>query len=247
MLQLERIQILLAYLERKNSATVKQIAKEIYMSETTVRRDLKHLEEQGLVKRSYGCAVLAKFSGKTIPFDYRRNEFKTEKHKIARLAATQIKKGETVFLDESSTSCSVVQYLKEDMDITVITNSLILASLLYEKNIRCYCTGGLLYRNTFSFLGKFAENMIKNIYADKFFYSTAGISSDGMITDKMEDTVMLNRLMIERSEKKIFLCDHSKFGKKFTFLLSDISNTDLIITDQQPSQEFLDIFSNYLY
>lgn len=247
MLRAERLEILLAYLEKNNFATVKKIAKEIFMSETTVRRDLKYLEELNVVKRSYGCATLIKNLNKTIPFDFRRNEFRQEKNKIAFLATEQVNTGETIFLDESSTSCSMVQYLKPELDITVVTNSLILTSLLYEKNIKCYCTGGLLYHTTFSFLGKFSENLINNMFADKFFFSTAGLSFDGIISDKMEETVSINKLMAARSDKKIFLCDHSKFGKKYTFELTNLNNTDLVITDKKPPEEFLEINKNFIY
>ena len=247
MLRTERIAILLSYLEKHNTATVKQIAKDTYMSETTVRRDLKYLDELHVVKRSYGCAMLIRNLNKTIPFDFRRNEFRQEKNKIAFLATEQIKSGETIFLDESSTSCSMVQYLKPELDVTIVTNSLILTSLLYEKNIKCYCTGGLLYRTTFSFLGKFSEHLIGSMFADKFFFSTAGLSLDGVISDKMEETVSINKLMIERSQKKVFLCDHSKFNKRYAFELTSLADTDLVITDKKPPEELLGINSSFIY
>lgn len=142
MLLLERIQIITDYLKEHNYATVKQIAKDVHMSETTVRRDLNYLENQNVVKRNYGGAMLVSHLHQTVPFDLRVHENEREKEIIAQKAVSLINAGDTVYLDESSTTCSLIDYLDPKSNITVVTSSLIATIFLSRKNICTYCTGG---------------------------------------------------------------------------------------------------------
>ena len=157
MLQFERTGILQEYLEKHHSATVKQIAKDIHMSETTVRRDLAYLEKQHIVRRSYGFAVLLKYQNNTLPFLLRMQDNRKEKNIIAQKAVGLVKTGDTLIMDESSTTSLIANLLDPSMDLTVFTTSLIIANILAEKRIRTYCTGGLIQSNTFSFSGKYSR------------------------------------------------------------------------------------------
>lgn len=246
MLQFERTEILQKYLEKHHSATVKQIASDIHMSETTVRRDLAYLEKQHIVRRSYGFAVLLKYQNNTLPFLLRMQENRKEKIEIAKKAVKLIKTGDTIILDESSTTSLIADYLDPFMEITVFTTSLITANILAEKRIKTYCTGGLLQSDTFSFSGKYAEPLISSVYADKCFFSSSGIMENGMICDKKEENASINKLMLEHSAEKIYLCDHTKFNRPFSYLITEASNIDYFISDITPPEPYRRLFKNIL-
>lgn len=238
MLQFERTGILQEYLEKHHSATVKQIAKDIHMSETTVRRDLAYLEKQHIVRRSYGFAVLLKYQNNTLPFLLRMQDNRKEKNIIAQKAVGLVKTGDTLIMDESSTTSLIANLLDPSMDLTVFTTSLIIANILAEKRIRTYCTGGLIQSNTFSFSGKYAEPLIASIYADKCFFSSSGIMENGIICDKMEESASINKLMLQHAEKKIYLCDHTKFNRSFPYLIAKAEDIDYFISDREPPESY---------
>ena len=245
MLQFERTGILQEYLEKHHSATVKQIAKDIHMSETTVRRDLAYLEKQHIVRRSYGFAVLLKYQNNTLPFLLRMQDNRKEKNIIAQKAVGLVKTGDTLIMDESSTTSLIANLLDPSMDLTVFTTSLIIANILAEKRIRTYCTGGpmvdealLLPELVQRLTGKYAEPLIASIYADKCFFSSSGIMENGIICDKMEESASINKLMLQHAEKKIYLCDHTKFNRSFPYLIAKAEDIDYFISDREPPESY---------
>ena len=246
MLQIERVSILQEYLEKHQAATVKQISKDIHMSETTVRRDLSYLEMQHIVRRSYGFAVLLKYQNNTLPFFLRMQDNRKEKNIIAQKAVGLVKTGETLILDESSTTSLIANLLDPSMDLTVFTTSLITANILAEKRIRTYCTGGLIQSDTFSFSGKYAEPLIASIYADKCFFSSSGIMENGIICDKMEESASMNKLMLQHAEKKIYLCDHTKFNRSLPYLIAKAEDIDYFISNIEPPESYRRQFKTVL-
>lgn len=246
MLKMERINILLDYLYKHSYAPVKKIAKEIYMSETTVRRDLAYLETQNMVKRNYGGAILNAHYNKTLPFDIRLKENELNKQQIAEKAVSLIKQGDTIFLDESSTTCSLINYLRPEMELTIVTNSIRAINQLSEKNIRTYCTGGLLHPITMSFHGTYAEKTLENINGNLFFFSTSGMSSEGFISDRVEDNAKIKLLMLRRAAKSAYLCDCTKFDSNFLASVCHISDVTYFITDKRPSDKICQMSKNLI-
>lgn len=234
MLQLERSEKILNYLESHHAATIKQIAADIHMSETVVRRGLAVLEKQHIVRRSYGFATLLKYRSNTLPLSLRIQDNRKEKSIIAQKAVSLLEAGDTVFLDESSTTGQFASLIDPALDLTVITNSLMTANILAEKRIKTYCTGGLLLFDTLSFTGKYADPLLQTIYADKCFFSSSGITESGLICDKMIENSSSKRLMIDHSEQKIFLCDHTKFNGGYPYVIASVTEIDCLVSDALP-------------
>lgn len=242
MLQPERTKLLVEYLEKHRSAPVKQIAKDLYMSETTVRRDLSVLEKQHIVRRSYGFAVLLKYGNNTLPLSMRMFDNRKEKAAIARKAAATVREGSVLFIDESSTSGLVAEHLDPTLDLTVVTSSLTAAGILADKRIKTYCTGGLVLPDTGSFAGGYAEPLLNSVNADVCFFSASGVTETGCICDKMEENARIKRLMLSRAARKVFLCDHTKFGASFPFVAADAADIDCLITDTDPPEPYRALF-----
>ncbi len=227
----ERYDAIVRILKEKNTATVHLLAKELFVSEPTIRRDLKKMESRGIIKRTFGGAVLSEFLNKEIPLSMREHENMSAKDYIAKEAVKFISDGQVIFLDASSTVSRIVKYLSAFSNITVITNSPKTSLQLAELRIRSFCTGGLLLENSIAYVGTYAENFIKNFNADIFFFSSRGISSSGRITDSSIEESDLRRTMLLNSKRKIFLCTSDKVGKQFFYNLTDVSKIDHIICD----------------
>lgn len=227
----ERYDAIVRILKEKSTASVHLLSKELFVSEPTVRRDLKKLEEQGIIKRTFGGAVLSEVLNKEIPLSLRERENMSAKDCIAKEAAKYIRDGQVIFLDASSTVYRIVKYLASFSNITVITNSPKTSLRLAELKIRSFCTGGMLLENSIAYVGTYAENFIKNFNADVFFFSSRGISADGKITDSSIEESDLRRTMMQNSKKNIFLCTSDKIGKRFFYNLTDVSEIDRVICD----------------
>ena len=227
----ERMDAILHILQEKKHVTVHYLAEHVYASEVTLRRDLRKMEELGLIVRSYGGVSLRVTENMSVPLVIREQNLSSVKNRIAEEAVHLIGDGDTVFMDGSSTVLCMVNYLKERQNMTVITNSLKTATQLCEKRIPVYCTGGLLVPEALVCVGNFSLNMIESINADCMFFSSQGFSPEGKVCDFSENETYQRRLMLQHAQRKYFLCDSSKLGKSFLFTVCDISGLDGIICD----------------
>ena len=230
MLQCQRQEEILAKLEQQKTINIADLAKQLFVSEATVRRDLNTLEKLGLVKRVYGGVILSKYANSTdLPLSLREHESRPQKDLIAAKAAEYLHNGATIIMDASSTVQHMIPYLKEYENLTVITNSLKVVDQLSGTDIRVYCTGGYFIPRNRAFAGPAAINMIRDIYADYLFFSAQGLSLSGEISDFSEEETALRRVMLQRATKSYFLCDSSKIGQSYLFKVCDSMDVDGII------------------
>jgi len=231
MLKATRHEEIMRYLQRKQCANVQEICDEIYASPATVRRDLRMLESQGLVRLFYGGVMLARNDEKDVPLSIREYESKKKKILIARKAADIIPAGARVFLDASSTAMYIANYIDVSKDITVFTNGIKTATILCERNIKTYCIGGMIGRLALVTTGAFAAQNISMVNADMAFFSSQGLDKNGAITDNSEAETQLRKLMIEHARESYFLCDSAKLGKQFLFTVCNASEVSGVISD----------------
>lgn len=234
MLRCQRQEEILAVLEQKKAINISELAKLLFVSEATIRRDLNTLEKLGLAKRVYGGVMLSKYaSSMDLPLFLREHERRTQKELIASKAAKLLHNGATIIMDASTTVQHMVPYLAEYDDLTVITNSMSVIDQLESTEIRVLCTGGSFIPRNRAFAGTAAIQMIKNINADYLFFSAQGISLSGEISDSSEEETLLRKVMITRATKSYFLCDNSKIGQSYLFKLCDSVDIDGIICDTE--------------
>lgn len=232
MIQYQRQDEILQKLEEQPTMSVKKLAKLLYTSEATVRRDLNALERMGLVHRIYGGVVLAKYANSDMPLFVRKQENTGEKEQVAAKAAALIPEGSTIILDASSTTQHMVRYLAGYKRLTVITNGLKIAEGFAESAVKVLCTGGRYLPENASFVGYQAEEMLKGVQADYLFFSSQGLSEDGEISDHSEEETAVRRVMLQRAANKIFLCDSSKLGRKCLYSVCSAADLQDIICDQ---------------
>lgn len=236
MLKNERQNHIMKHLQEKQFCTVNFLAKRLYVAPITIRRDLAELEQAGYLLRRHGGAALPDSKNQVIPYELRAQTNASVKAALAKQAAALLKDGDTVFMDASTTVRHIIDYLTSEQNLTVITNSIKALEKLREKHIRCYLTGGMLLENTYALVGSIAERTVSELYVDICFFSTQGITQDGMITDFSEAETRLRQKMLEHAKRRVYIFDSSKIGKQYLFKVCDRSDIHDFITDGDLSQ-----------
>ena len=233
MIQFERQQKIVDYLTKTNVAKIAELAKHLYTSEASVRRDIAFLEAEGIVTKVYGGVILSQYQNEVQPAQIRKSSNSEAKNMIAQKAAELIHDGDTILFDNSSTVSGLCKYIKKRKNLKIITNNLHICSELRDTDIAVYCTGGEYFKKRDCFLGPSAETFLHNIHADALFFSCKGLSEDGILSDVSESEIAMRKLMLSHAEKTYFLCDSSKFEKKYTFKLCNASDITEIICDKE--------------
>ena len=232
MIKNERLDSIIEILKRDKYKTPDELAKQLYVSAVTIRRDLKILEKDGLVNTCYGGVSIVSHNNRDVPLAIRENFNEDIKISLAKEAAKLITKGSTVFLDASSTASFISNFIEPEQEVTVITNGIKALTMLSQRHIKAYCTGGKLIDNSLAFTGAIALKTVRSMNADFMFFSSQGLGYDGNITDFSESETELRLAMLERSEKRYFLCDNSKIGKTFLFDVCNINDIDGLFCDK---------------
>ncbi len=213
---------------------VGELSKQLGADTATIRRDLQKLESEGTARRVHGGAYPeAGREGVEVDFSLRMNFHFEAKRKIAALAASLIKPGDTVFLDAGTTSCMVAQELVNHNSLVVATNSLAAAEILRAgRGVTLYLIGGRYLQHTRSFIGPMAEDSVRSLQFRKMILATAGIDfKHQALTMSALEEVPVKRAAIERSEQVILVADQTKFGKPSLISMIPLNVVRTIVTD----------------
>lgn len=222
---------LLRLIGENGYVTVGYLAKYLYTSASTIRRNLSALEKAGYVRRSYGGVELCTDAA-NIPLKLRLKKNHIQKEQIAAQAAKLIQNHSVIFLDASSTCLHMAPFLSPFSDLTVYTNGLELCSLLSESGIRVYCLGGRLLPRSQAFAGENAIHMAQTLFFDQLFFSGSGYDGK-IITDYSEAETQLRRVLLAQSKAQYFLYDKSKLGKRYPYIICSDSQVTGLVTDEE--------------
>ena len=232
MLRDARLQKITEILNSNGNAKVSELQAALDVSEMTIRRDLKELENTGVINRVYGGALSLKMSNE------QEQTFKDRivaninlKSAIAAHAVTLLSSGSFIFIDASSTCSELASRLPENLNLTVVTNSIeVLMLLRGKKSIQLISLGGELSWDKNTFDGALAIDNAELLSVDICFFSGAGFSAGGIANSGMIGT-MLKRTMINKSKQNYFLADSTKFGRNGIITFCKWDKVDLMITD----------------
>lgn len=241
MLNLERIEYILQELRIKKAVYVSQLAEKYYVSPSTIRRDLSALEKEGLIRRTYGGAVLIEHPGSEIPFFVRQRERQEAKDIIGELASDLVTEDQFIFLDSTSSASFLVRHLQNKANLKVLTNSAQIALDCLDQlhSAQIFCTGGWMSTYSRGFAGESARRRIAEFRTDLLFFSARSISLENGISDVNEEDVYLKQQMLEQTAKSVFLCDSSKFDNTSYRRVCDVGAIDYLITNQRPSEQWM--------
>ena len=224
-----RQQEIMGILKVKGSVSTYELSKTLYASEMTIRRDLTEMERGGFLRRYRGGAVL-KINLGEMPITERLLLYKDEKEALAKKCLAFLKDNISVFIDSSSTCQYLLPHLKEFNNITLVTNSVSSLLTASELHIPCVLIGGEYYSQDMCLIGSIAEEQVKNLNVDVAFLTTAGISNEGVITDFDLKQTAVRKIILKNANKKVFLFEKEKIGKKFLYTLCDKNDDVEIIT-----------------
>jgi DeoR family fructose operon transcriptional repressor len=230
----ERQEQIMQRLRELQSVRITDLVEEFGVTRETLRKDLYHLEKQGLIRKVHGGAVLNKtdVTNEEPPYNKRSLINPKEKEKIAIRAADFVEDGDTLYLDIGTTTLLFSKQLKARNNITVITNSLLIAMELgNQANIKVVLSGGELRQGELSLSGPSAIHSLQNYFVDKAFVGVGGLSEDSGFTDYHIDEADLRRLMLSHAKEKYALVDHSKMYITAFYKSADIQDVDVVITD----------------
>jgi len=242
MLNLERMEYILEALKEKKVVRVKEMAKQFYLSESTIRRDLSALEKEGLIRRVYGGAMLVNKDTSELPYLVRAVTEATAKSRIGMYAASLIQDDMVIFMDNSSTTSEMIKYMKDKKNLRIITNSANLSMMILDYlDVKTHCLGGELNPRTRGFIGGNTVSSAKSWYADMSFCSSYCLSAEHGCMDSNLEEVYVKKAMIQQSKKAVFLCDSSKFNKTSACCFAEFSELDYLVTEKRPEEKWVQI------
>lgn len=247
MLMNERHAQILAELQKDPRITVKEMAERLHFSEPTIRRDYTQLHRKGIITKHYGYVTVNCGSGspdQEIPFVLRENERSKPKEQMGFAASRFVRDGMVIMLDGSTSAYHLVPYLAKLKDIIVITSGAKTAVALAELQIPVFSTGGKMRTNSYSYIGKEAEDAVRKYNADIAFFSCHGLSLDGMMSDPSVEECHLRQVMLEKAREKYLLCDSSKLGKTYFYDMGNVSLLDGVISDKPLPETITRLFAN---
>lgn len=244
MFALERQKHIVETLKENGSVSVKNLSKELSVTEETIRRDLEKLEKEDALMRTHGGAIPV--DNQEMPLEKRKQTNTVIKERLAKEAVKFILPGDTVFLDASTTTFFIAKELKKLKKITVVTNSLrILNELEDVPDIKVIAVGGLLSPNQ-SLIGSRAENCIKeNYYVNKMFFSSRGIGADAGILESNEQECAVKQCMIANAKSKFYMFDRSKVERIGLSKLASFDEINHVIAEKNFSEELRRKFYEY--
>ena len=226
----DRKKTILEILNEKGSATVKEIATRIFVSEATVRRDLTELERLGMVERTHGGAILNE-NAKEISIFVRMAENSVGKELAATNALRIIPKFNTVFVDSSSTALALATRLDLSHK-TVVTNNLETAVRLSRKeNAGVIILGGSVQYNTVSATGSYTVRALEDFSFDLSLLSCAAVRGKEVFERSMEQREV-KLAAIKRSRFNLLVYDGAKLGGTGAYKLGELSDFDAVVSDK---------------
>jgi DeoR family transcriptional regulator, fructose operon transcriptional repressor len=212
-------------------ASLGELAEQLSVSESTVRRELKELERQGEAKRTHGGVCWTGSPTKMRVFDLRDGNPAEHKRQIASAAAARIRNGETILLDGGSTTYEIARQLL-DRQLQVVTNSLPVANLLSGcDSVDLIVIGGCVDHRTGVTIGPMADGLLSQLRVDQAFLSVAGVDDEGFYNSNLL-LVETEKTMSRIATTTCIAADSSKFGRASLSRLCGIDEVQCVITDE---------------
>lgn len=224
----ERQEGIETYLREHKRATVRQLAARFFVSEMTVRRDLREMEKAGYLHRYNGGATYRQ-EGEVLPFDARRLLHAEEKETIARAVRPYLRDGLSVFVDSSSTCIYIVPTLAEYRDIRIVTNSLPVCLAAGEYHIPCLLAGGDCYERDMCTVGDATIAFLQTLNTDVAFFSSQAIADDGTVTDGNAAQTAVRRTALANCLRSVLIMDESKRHRTCLYTLCHAEDIDEIV------------------
>jgi DeoR/GlpR family transcriptional regulator of sugar metabolism len=230
MLTRQRKELVLARLRTDGQIVAKAFAKEVGLSEDTIRRDLRELASEGRLQRVHGGALPSSPAMADLPG--RREIATSGKAALGQVAASMIRPGQCVFLDGGTTTAQVARHISPALRATIVTHSPSVAmELIDHPLIEVELIGGRLYRHSMVTVGVAAAEGLRRIRPDVYFMGVTGVHPEfGLTTGDAEEAAM-KRAILEHAAETVVLASHEKLGAVSPCLVAELSDVDAILAE----------------
>ncbi|MDX1737540.1 MAG: DeoR/GlpR family DNA-binding transcription regulator [Alphaproteobacteria bacterium] len=223
-------------------STISELAQSLKVSEETIRRDLKVLQKEGLIEKHHGSATLRDYALEP-NFRNRVEENRDVKRQVATLAAELVNDGDVVFLDIGTTTSFVAEALKSHRDLTIVTNSVVIANLAFmEPGFKTFLTGGEIRSHDGGVFGPDTYKQISSFCINKAILSTAGIhQGHGFLTHHLCEAELYSKVARD-AELTIVCADAAKYNRRAPIKLCDYEDIDVLVSDTIPPKSLKKLF-----
>lgn len=207
------------------------------ISQMTVHRDLDVLERRGLVRKTRGVATALPSSLFEANDRFRRGQNLDAKRRLARAALAYLEAGQSLILDDSTTSAHMVPLLSLITPVTVITNYVeIMNKLIEESDVTHIGLGGTYHPQSHSYMGGTTLDALRGLRADTLIMSASAVSGTDCY-HQSDESVATKRAMFDACDKRILLLDSTKFENRALHRLLPLQSFDVVIVDDATSEE----------
>ncbi len=237
----ERRRLILELVLRDGAMSLRELASTARTSEVTVRRDLRQLEGEGLLVRRHGGAMAPTPDPHEPTYSEKSQVAGREKAAIAAAAAELVTEGDAVLIGAGTTTQAFARRLVRLADLTVVTNSILVAQMLANApGIEVTITGGSLRGSTFALIGPAAEKSLATINATKAFLSGNGLSAERGLSTPNATVASMDRAMAAAARQVIVLADHTKVGIDAMVQTVPVEGISTLVTDAETDRAQLD-------
>ena len=241
MLIVERQQRVIDILKQRKTAELEELARELDVSASTIRRDLEQLELRGLIERTRAGAIFRQSPSGESNHDVsgRMNEHVDQKQMIAAAAAQLVRPQMTVLMDGGSTVVYAARQITA-RPIQVVTNSLLIASHFAEdEQVELLLLGGNLYPRSGVTVGPIATGCLADLHADLLLFSLAGIYENEAFNINLP-MAQVEQIMMQQAARSVLLMNSSKFGRKSLVRVCGLDEVDYLFADNAVDQAWRD-------
>lgn len=233
---LERHQHIIELIKKEGSVKVTDLCNALNVSSVTIRKDLQFLEDKKLLFRTHGGATLTNPYIADRHVDEKVTLQASEKQKIGAYAAKLIEPNDCILIASGTTVQFFARNIVAKDNLTVVTSALNVAlELIHHEGVEVIQLGGLMRKTSASVTGAYAEKVLSDFSCSKLFLGVDGIDLNFGLTTSSMTEALLNRKMIDASQKTIILVDSSKFGKRGFGKICGIEDIEQVITDANVS------------
>ena len=227
MIHEERLEQILALLEKNGSISVNDLKAQLYVSTATIRRDLAELSRRGLIARSFGGAVSISRTVRKLPTALDEQP----ENPFGRAAVSLIQDGNTIFIASGELSHTLAPYLGTQKHLTAVTNDSELAIFLTGRVRHVYCTGGRALHEGGLFIGQKACETASGFRYDVAFFSCGGLGPHGeLLYDTMEEASLLSTV-VQCTRRRVLICPNEKICDRGRCAPISLREIDTVITD----------------
>jgi DeoR/GlpR family transcriptional regulator of sugar metabolism len=244
LIQSERRRQVVELVQQYGAVKVVNLCKHFNVSEMTIRRDLRELDREGLLRRVHGGAISNLGRSYEPSYQIRITRQVEAKRAIGIKAAEMILDGDSIGIDVGTTTLEIAHALHGKRNLTILTSSLpianvIISNLSLSTDVRLILTGGIVRSGELSLTGNLAAQAYDELHVDKAFIGVGGVSLEDGCTEYNIEDASVKKHMIKNARQRIVVADASKLGRTTFTTVAPLSSIDTIITDSEAPEKFL--------